>query len=231
MDNMQERKELQSKSERVIALGEEFQPFDPKYATPNIIYHDKPSIQLKIDDNLKIPIRISAYICHAQKINSITPFEPELGYIIDSEDLNLESRLVKIRRLDKELRQDIDFGKAPLNLSIGSGGSMLNELGLNREGLLYGYEFSQEMLDLFKRLRILIFFPESRFEARPKLDRGEISFQDYYPIDARPLPIPETYSTLDPREGFSLLLPSDPEKLAQIRARFVMVEEPEEIQA
>ena len=85
------------------------------------------------------------------------------------------------------------------------------------------------VLDLLRRLRNLVSFPESRFEARPDetmLNKGEIHFVDYYPTDSGPLPTTENNS--DVREGFSLYLPSDPEKLAQIRARFVLAPEEQE---
>ena len=123
----------------------------------------------------------------------------------------------------------MDFAKAPNYLDVSINCYLLNKLGLNTKHGSTDYRFSQEMLDLLRRLRNLVSFPESRFEARPDetmLNKGEIHFVDYYPTDSGPLPTTENNS--DVREGFSLYLPSDPEKLAQIRARFVLAPEEQE---
>lgn len=232
MNNIAETKENQPKPIREIQIGQDFHPFDPAYTTQNIsgLGHkqSKSSIVLNIESNLKIPININTYASRTQKGHAITPFDPALGYQIDSEDLELERRLAKTKRLEDELRQNIDFAKAPLHISVWSDGDLLHELGLNKKHKLSGYQFSQEMSDLLRRLRLLVYFPKSKFEAKPwetSLDLGGIYFREFYPIDSGPLPTSKTYRGSGPQEGFSLFLPSDPEKLAQIRARFVMVEE------
>lgn len=162
----------------------------------------------------------------------MTPFDPEIGYQIDSEDLKLDSRQRKTERLKNELEKVIDFSKAPLFLNIQAHDTTLNELGLNEEdeAVRLRYKFSEEMLDLLNRLRVLVSFPEGLYAARSwktRLSLGGIDFRFFYPGDSGPLPIKsESFGLF---EGFHLFLPSDPEKLSQIRARFVMVEEqPEE---
>jgi len=232
MDNIIEQE--QPKQERLITLGEEFSLFDPKYTNedfnPNLnVDQFRSQIKLNVEE-VNIPITNYAVPSRSPKGQSITPFNPELGYQIDSEDLTLESRIAKMRRLDKELRQNIDFAKAPLNIDILSPNYALHELGLNRKNQMAGYTSSQKMLDLSRRLRVVVIFPKSRFEAFPwetSLFLGEVQFRLFYPIDSGPLPISKTYSISGPQEGFSLYVPSDQEKLAQIRAKFVLADEQE----
>lgn len=253
MDNIPEKE--QPKPERVVSLGEEFQPFDPRYLKREyrreIPREFRSEIVLNTENGLKIHIDINTYGLKRIKGRAITPFEPELGYQIDSEDLKLESRLAKIERLKTQLEQDIDFVKAPLLLSIymsDSDYTLLYEWGLNKEQIA---EYRKEIPKLLRKLRILISFPTSRFEARAN-ENQHLNITDwslFYPIDSGPLPtseppiplarkleIPEIGESfpfiLDIGEGFSLFLPSDLQKLAQIRARFVLAEEkPEEAQA
>lgn len=159
-------------------------------------------------------------------MDSIAPFDPELGYQIDSEDMNTDSRIQKHLRLyhDAKPRNSIDKQKAPYFLHVWSGST---------RKLLSKRNVSQESIALLNRLRILIIFPRSSFEARSQYrdEDDPIEFRDYYPVDSGPIPTPFPYSrehiTFDHviREGFFLKLPSDPEKLAQIRAKFALVDE------
>ena len=227
MDSTPERE--QPKPERVIALGEDFYLFDPEYTnqpiSPMEVKVYESSILLNIQDALRIPLNIGTHSGRTSKGYCITPFDPETDHRINSEDLELDSRQLKMGRLKIELGKTINFSKDPVNLDTQAYDTALNELGFNEEDEA-GYKFSEEMLDLLNRLRVLVSFPKGLYVARPwktSLSLGNIDFHFFYPADAEPLPIKSYYFLL--YEGFPLLLPSDPEKLSQIRARFALVEE------
>lgn len=243
MDNIPERE--QPKPERIVSLGEDFSLFDPEYTilsrSQNEVTIFKSPIKLNLENNLQTPLNIHALTSPTYKGESITPFDPELGYQIDSEDLKLETRVQKMKRLHDVLNRKIDFSKAPLYLAIYKYDfDSTYRLNLNeeskRDSVVAENLFSQEMFDLLKRLRALVSFPEGKgaFEAKSslkELEHGSIMFDNFYPIDSGPLPTPAEDAGII-REGFNLFLPSDPGKLSQIKARFVLAEEqPEEIQS
>jgi len=231
MDNIPERE--QPKPEREISLGQDFSLFDPKHTiksrSQNEVTIFKSPIRLNLENNLETPLNIHASTSPTYKGESITPFDPELGYQIDSEDLKLETRIQKMKRLHDTLNRKIDFSKAPLYLAIYKHEfDSTYRLGLNEESkrnsVLAGNLFPQEMFDLLKRLRVLVSFPEGKgaFEAKSslrELGHGSISFDNFYPVDSGPLPVDNDLRLGVLHEGFLLVLPSDPEKLAQIKAR------------
>ena len=149
---------------------------------------------------------------------SITPFNPEIGYQIDSEDLNQESRRKKTLRQLEELEKLIDYDQA--------------------------FVLSIECLDLeektlYEKLRVLVRFPSGFYEAKSNTfyddNTGKpvaVAFGQFYPVDAGPLPgvFLESDRVLLGRKwsGFWIYLPNDLEKLKQIRMQFVLA--PEEVQ-
>lgn len=188
------------------------------------------SIYLDLE-GVKVPLDLYTVGAECPRVNAFTPFNPELGYQIDSDDLQLETRIKKLQRADREQR--IDFSKAPIFIHIGTDSFYLHKHGLNtklKDPLLHLYKFPKEMLDSLRRLRVLVFFPTQHFEARPEeiqLGWGGISFDDFYPIDLGPLPTakPEAFlGRLKLREGLKLFVPSDFEKLKQIRVKFVLID-------
>ena len=223
IDNKPEATE-QPKQERIISLGEEFHLFDPQYKIQR--QHSErfetdgfvSTIILNVKD-VKIPIDINA-LASIEAPFSATPFDPEIGYQITPEDFTPD-RDKKIEGMYHQLE------KAPLELYITSDPMRLNQEGLNKKIGEYQNQFSSDMLGLLNKLRILLIFPTGAFEAKPEFDdiaRNLISFFEFYPVDSGHL-----YSIFGENgtkwEGVNLFLPSDPEKLAQIRARFVMVDE------
>lgn len=103
-------KEPQWSERRIIALNQEFHPFDSieskvkKLGVGDLglsAFGSHVILDIE-DDNLKVPINMSVAASRAIKRNSITPFNRELGYQIDSEDLKLESRIKKSHRLERE---------------------------------------------------------------------------------------------------------------------------------
>lgn len=219
MDSITETE--QPKPERIVKLGEEFQPFDPSYVTVEVdknitdnVNKFRSLIQLDLGDK-KIPFMIYTSPSLVSWGKSITPFNTELGYQIDSQDLNLEDRTQKYKRLMGKMTEKMYYQEAPLYLEIES------EVQISEA----------RDLDLLSRLRAYFLFPGSRVEGKPEESLSKsprIHINNFYPIETGPLPENKRlWRILD--EGFFLFLPSDPEKLAQIRARFVLApEEPNE---
>lgn len=223
MDNISERE--QPKPERVIHLGEEFHPFDPKYTIdvkptdikPTSIKQTgiKSSIQLNLEGK-NFPIKITAIKDKRNEFfnewgNVMTPFDPGLGYQIDSDDLlSFETRRQKTIRLKPKLTEHIDSEKTPYFFRINSRRTV------------------KDTTDLLRRLRLHVFFPELRFEAAipkslieggPIIEGGHIIedsplFYMFYPADTGPLPEAGHTELNDQmpflREGFLLYVPSDP---------------------
>ena len=234
IDNKPETAE-QPKPERVIKLGEEFQLFDPQRVHV-AKWGNQPSrydyrLLLDIEDNFQLPLHVYTADIDDGDYTSmgreryLMPFGPrDDGYPIDPEDFNIKTRRSKLKRMQKELQQPIDLTKNPLWLFLDTDVDELHELGLNKEKG-DNYEFPYKMIDLLKRLRLTLKTPEGLFEATPSSDyprTGTVFFGSFYPADFGPL------ATDDPVKlsyGLELALPSDLEKLSQIRARFVMVDE------
>lgn len=184
-------------------------------------------------DSERIPLTVSLNLRYIEYGRAIAPFNPDIGYQIDSRDFTLESRIRKIQDLGIDnLDSFIDFAKAPFNLIIGGGKRTLRESGLSRLSLrrFPQCEFYPEVLSLLKAMRLLLFFPGGSFEAKPdedSLEDGQLSFEDFLPQDSPPLPI----ATDDDKwkrflnKGFWLFVPSDPKKLSEIRARFVLADQ------
>lgn len=242
MDNITERE--QPKPERIVKLGEEFQLFNPIQVSKTISGFGS-SIVLNIDNKLEIPLSIGAEDLtklpglEGLREEFLFPFGPdEEGYRIDPADFDVDTRREKRKRLGKNFLQEaIDVNKNSFKLDIGVSDDELKKLGLNIARATEGGEFelSEEELDLLKRLRILIMTPKGGiFDARPDpiglADPADpkninIFFVDYYPVDFGPLATStEDFSALA-AEGFNLGLPSDIEKLSQIRAKFALAEE------
>ena len=126
MDNIPERE--QPKPERIIKLGQEFQPFDRQYTIdrPQAGEFNKSKIILNIEDLLQIPLDISIVSDSdiGTRLDSITPFDPKMGYQIDPEDLNFDSRIEKFLRFyhdSTKQNNSIDKKKAPFFLHVWSG--------------------------------------------------------------------------------------------------------------
>ena len=218
MDNSKEIKELQPKPERVITLGEEFHPFDPaeNQIEKGEAFRDVNQLSSRIilfaGTNLKFPLRIIAFPGISPKTHAITPFDPEVGYQITYEDLNWQSRIKKLERLSREkLGEFIEFSKAPLYLKVTD----------------FPFKWTSSVPEeraILDSLRLFVWFPKGSFEGKPHTTNvPDSSFAMFYPQDTGPLPMEDISIHL--KAGFYLFLPSDPEKLSQIRAMFVLVEE------
>lgn len=213
---------------RIISLGEKFRPFDPTDIDNSPFDNGiiRPTVVLSIENKDKISFTIQASSSHTQKMRAITPFNPELGYQIDSQDMELETRMAKIKNLREDLERQIEFEKAPFFLSIVGRIQEINAGQADEENI--NSEFSTELLETIRRLRILVSFPQGRYEARPwelTLKINCIWFHDFYPVDAGHLPTSATHRLGLEDEGFALFLPNDPEELSQIKVMFVLAPE------
>ena len=233
--------EQEQPEKKVVKLEQEFLLFDPNRTgigkhkgEPRIFIT---SILLDTDLLPEIPIDIKASNFPEFRYRVITPFTPEEGYRITNEDLDPKSRVEKWKRVvQSKLMDFVDMEKAPLVLYIIAYTRNLIELELiyKRPDPLKPHlppsiiVFKPEAKALLQRLRLQLFFPNSAFEAKAHLS-DEISFEQFYPLDTGPLP-EAPYMELNQHtpEGYHLQLPSNPEKLSQIRARFILANQENE---
>ena len=182
-----------------------------------------------------LPIRIyfSPGRCTIQR--TITPFDPELGYQITAEDLNLSERLEKIQREQDRLKKLVPFDRAPLWINLMNMSRYnLEELGLIEPGPDLEH-FTPEATSIFSRLRLQLKIITSNeqapsyLESRPNrtgLAIREITFREFYPLDTGPLATPT--DSIDAvinniEEGLSVYVPSDLEKIKTIEGRFLLL--------
>lgn len=170
-----------------------------------------------------LPIELSAEAIYKNQVQAFTPFSPEDGYQVTTEDFDGEKR-VKKRYKDSEDFKDIK--SSPLVLFVHA-----DRLNTQLLGLLDDNDrFTHEALETLIRLRLQLFFPNGlRFEARPELNRynsGNIDFfGGYYPVDAKPLAVPG-YMRFNLDHGLQIALPAKGEKLQQIDGQFLLAPHP-----
>lgn len=251
-----ERQE-QPKAERIIQLGEEFHPFDPKYVQkkihsskyakleggiPHIEVFYSPRIVLDLENKYRVSSTVSAQYglpyyhdgpvgrLHQDygalaKHNVLTPFDPKSGYQINSQDFNIAHRIDKVRRaISKQVRREQQYRNVDVPLKLFAPAST---------------EFPFKLpLNMIEALKMQVFFGEKSFEAAvgPGITAASgytFYFDVFYPTDKGPLSTTNKGDRLDTledtglglREGLYIFLPSDSEKLSQIRAKFVLAEQ------
>ena len=231
--NLKESKETDPPVRRIIYLDQPFFPFNPE---ESLVKRKKDypvdiitsNIDLVLNPVLKFPIDIQLASGADSRISIITPFDPELGYIVDSEDFEIKTRKAKVERITKEWlmkgEEELNFAKAPLRLSVET------ERSFTLKGK-FPIPLSKETIDLLGKIRLNVQFgAKGSFEARAwrhVLSSGALWFKEFYPQDALPLP-EENARFSELNEGFNLYLPNDPEKLENIRMLFALA--PEEVQ-
>jgi hypothetical protein len=157
---------------------------------------------------------------------AFTPFHPERGYRVTSEDLDGAARLEKTVRLSLTTCSAIEGH--PLILGVFARALV----GANDDGDDHGAGTSRgddgdvdDRRELTSRLRLQVAFPTGlRLQAHPEYAREpvrDLSFcHAFYPLDTGPLPVqPHDREVL--REGLQLALPPDGALLAQMEARFL----------
>lgn len=206
---METGKDVEPKQpERVISIGEEFSPFDPKYTHkergPSVNeFISKITLKTTPEDG-DISFDIAAWEDGNAKDDTkddvITPFDPKEGYPVSS----------KKSPSDRELRKKINFRKAPLTFGI-------------TEDVSETSQIDRESLSGF--LKVVLTFPNQEpFEGRPQgVMKNAIDFDEFYPV-----------STIEPSviddelafrlHEYKIRLPSDLNKLSQMRAKFVRAE-------
>lgn len=225
--------EILWKSERIISLGEEFHPFNPPIEDSMI---KSIRIGLKIN-NMEWPMFIGTDSFNLPKNRSLTPFNPGLGYGINSDDFTLERRTAKAQLVppvetyeqNKKSRLDPSdlYSNKFTHLLIRGVGSILHRLGLNEDikdrSNTY-FKFSDEALDLLRRLRIIVKLPMETYEGRPTefdLANGALRFDRFYIQEKGPLATSEPKQKTSEGESDHYLEKSSQERgrTAQERAR------------
>lgn len=233
----------QFKSE-IVHFGEEFLLFDPqrtlhKYKKDSNLYHAsgakwtysgvsceslvtlETGLDTKILTNIPFEIRATPRADHSRIGNTITPFDPELAYRIDHDDLGLDSRIKKYQQNKELFSRGIDFSKAPLFFEVGVPPNVYTKFKEDFE--------KEELVPFMKRLRFQVLFPRLAFETSPLffgVYMGYTHFDSFYPVDTGPLPFDQGTLWGDPPHymmgGFYLQLPADIEKLRTIRGKFIL---------
>lgn len=200
---------------RIVKFGQEFHPFDQLEGNVerkgdveigDAVIVNRVALNL---GEIKIPIDIKMQSFSPGASEVITPFDPGL-------------------KLDRQFDS-----RVPFCLKIDANSSLLNKHGFNEKTNLPAWEgpgqqFSEEMLELLKRLKVQVqangsFYEGKAGEEQP-LEYGALWF-DFYHKEARG----EQKDTASKKGRFMLGFPNDPEKLKQIQLQFVSVpEEPQD---
>lgn len=240
MDSISEQSgAVELPQKEIVRLNKDFVLFDPERTEPKSTTHGVTNFHSYfyldgVSDLPQLPFRVSAEaIENVPQINAFTPFNPEIGYQLSQEDFDLGTRIDKVEKITKESNPKIDFAKAPLGLFV------LADLPEFDQGLFRIhapdrdlFEFKPEVHGIIKRLKLLLSFPTGTFEStRLSGTRSSkrITFEFFQPVDAPDLPTaiylpPAPYYTLV-APGLDIFMPSDQEKLGQIRARFILLPE------
>lgn len=187
-----------------------------------------------------LPMRISARHAHSWKKGEVyLPFNPELGSTFDEAERDIEKRARKL--ISETSGPDLDNSVAGLVFDARGLEKELFELGVTRDA--ESDSVKPEFGPLVSRLRLQVFFPDSSFEGQPfdlKLKGRPVEvppslyFSSFDPLEKQPSASapperPPIGFYVTPSElllsGKRICLPPDLEKLGQIKARFIMVDE------
>jgi len=232
------------KNVEVVRPGEEFLLFDTRRNSTQVRYSDDRSFagirsSIRLDTGFlgKLNISIATVPYIKERYAVLTPFDPKQGYLIDRDDLSLQSRLIKISRMRREHAGTIEglylfvYVAYEDILSNGLAQALLQEDVQEQE--------SEKVL-LLRHLFLTLQFPDT-FTARAQFNtpRGFLLFRTFFPADTGPLPRVGSGQQTTPgrganqssqeelagdrTEGFDLLLPFDLEKVKTIQARFLFL--------
>jgi hypothetical protein len=199
-----------------VTIGDKFKPFDPDYVT--IEDHIRfPSFSRYIDLYSPDELPKSRFLIYASNIwhdntQVITPFNPDEGYQIDSNDFSIELRKEKLSKLKAK-----DTPSSPLVLGI--------QYCPNKTFNLLSVPDYEAV---FKSLRVLIDF-QNGIKLEGKHDKfilqgGELSFsEEFYPTDTGELSVDKTLEDMGlMTRGLQIALPSDLELLSTIDGKFIL---------
>lgn len=198
-------------------------------------------IHLVLDDSLPVwPLNVAAYDISSPKINTITPFDPELGYIIDKRDTEWETRREKLESLWRELGYEdhnkplywnneatVDHERAPLWLQVNEGGILTDEVKWLYRGSRHDGQFNPEVQPLINHLYLQVFFPHIGAEAKCSTSPNGLGlyFARFYPFDLGPLPYDPQHDLCKKHpfigSAMNIHIPANFDKLIKIEARFI----------
>lgn len=211
-----------------IGLGEEFKIFDPaltvvqSYEGGRIRFFNSSRL-LELPDMLySVKLDFRSGNTYNQRGIEITPFDPELGYVITAEDLNLESRKKKIdREMGRKKISTLCIIHPQRTLDLTTRPNVIGKDGIRH------YNSLPENFPTLSLLRFQVSFPDVYLESRYCHDKSGGSFDRFYPHDTGELPDVGLLIGLynQATYGHRLILPNDPNKLAQIKGRFVLARE------
>lgn len=232
--------ESEPSNQEIIHLNQVFNLFEPELTSSSIqemfhlnteMYRSKRTLNTR-ELLPNFPIEVVTIPSKGRKGSVITPFNPELGYQIDNNDFNIDARLKKHRDNKTTFDEFVDFSQASLWLQIRKAEENVLIKPVKRFSFNMEHksrEYKPEYKPILGKMRLQVFFPNLSFEAAPYLGvkdgYPELNFHRFYPLDTGPLVPKELtdFSSFMLSEGLEILVPSDKEKLAQIRGRFVFI--------
>lgn len=231
----------------LVRPGEDFLLFDTNRNRTQIRYSDdgffaglKSSIRLETGflGNLTLSLVASPYTKERSAV--LTPFDREQGYPFDQEDLFVQRRVAKVRKMKRELAEAIQG----LYLFVFVTYEAVMENALVQAFLQENFQGPENgRIAQLRRLFLTLKFPGgASFTAQAQLNtqRTFLLFRTFFPSDTGPLPrvgsfpspsqpgSPEAPAISgqsqeqrdDRTEGFDLLVPFDLAKLQTIKAQF-----------
>lgn len=239
------RLSLQEKSTQPeeITLGQLFDVFPPDKCEVNTykdLLHVERRFALVTDVLPRLPMKFLASHAHMWRKGEVyLPFNPELGSSFNEAETNIDQRARKL--ISETQGADLDNNIVGLVFDARGLEEELFKLGVTKSP--DSDTVKPELGPLVSRLRLQVYFPDSSFEGQPfdlELKRGSrttspsLYFDSFDPLEKQPSasapperPPKGFYST--PIQlltaGKRICLPPELEKLGQIKARFVMVDE------
>lgn len=224
----------------VVQLNQRFLLFKPERTVKNL--YGRPAsyvdsydshILLDVEQAAKVPINFITWPAQrTEKRSILAPFNFKEGTTVTIEDLILEKRIKKFNR--RSLRRYIDLSKIPFVLGAETNGTTLYKAGIaerEEDRFVPPQKIKPEYLSTFRNLFLQLHFPHISVESRADREALQFSnallgFYDFYPLDTGPLPfIKEERFYTGVREGYSIGLPDNLDKLAQIEGEFILREE------
>ncbi len=224
---------------QIVRLNQPFSLFDPlrtDYIPVNMHYPPEYTGQLSTSVTLKmetipefsIDIFLINAFCLYSRGFALTPFNPEIGYTITSEDYNLEKRFKKLISQKEHWNQKLVNPLASHLLTIQESPDGLKALKTPNEYYLGHLTMDPEYVEELEKLRVLLSFPRGSYLAMPADSLPfSLLLQQFFPADSGPL-------AKDPRgkasrglefylsKDMPILLPFDRPKLESITAKFVI---------
>jgi len=207
---------------RLVTPNQEFTLFELEYTSykkeensRNKYGTFKTLLALDLGFEIPLPLQVQTLYTwgYQSRYESLTPFDPELGYQITEADYNPNTRVTKLKTLIIESGDPIlNSPLAPVHLDIDSMGfqpimlayrskpyQILKKVGLiskSKDPLCsYDFVFSDDVIEKIKNIRLQLTFPQYPvLEAKPDrsfLHYARLEFTYFYPADKGPLPVVE----------------------------------------